>query len=288
MQRDSNGLLHPISFILATLNPAKQNYNIYDRELLALIQGLEEWRHYLEGLLFLVIAWVDHQNFTFFRQAQRLNRWQARWLLYVSRFNLKLTHIAGKEMTVPDALSRQNDFDTSQDNEDVTLLPKKMFARIEVENDSNYKNQIVEAMNDAERTDPYLTKVWEDLKAGKKSHPPHFSIDNGLLRYKDRLYIPAGPLRRRLLREKHDHLTTGHPGRFATMAALIEYWWPSMSVFVKNYVSGCSCQQHKVNTHPTVPPLDLITSKVTRLFSQISVDFVTDLPNKGGHDSLMV
>src|SRR5216684_7925866 len=66
MQRDSNGLLHPISFISATLNPAEQNYDIYDRELLALIQGLGEWRHYLEGSPFPVVTWVDHQNLTFF------------------------------------------------------------------------------------------------------------------------------------------------------------------------------------------------------------------------------
>src|SRR5229473_8537281 len=149
MQRDSNGLLCPISFISATLNPAEQNYNIYDRELLALIRGLEEWRHYLEGSPFPVVAWVDHQNLTFFRQAQRLNRRQARWLLYVSRFDLNLRHISGKEMTVPDALSRQNEYDTSQDNENVTLLPDQMFAQVEVNDD--YNAQIVGAMNDAER-----------------------------------------------------------------------------------------------------------------------------------------
>src|SRR5229473_2627270 len=72
------------------------------------------------------------------------------------------------------------------------------------------------------------------------------------------------------------------------MAALLEYWWPSMSVFMKNYISGCGCQQHKVNTHPTVPPLDLIASKTSRPFAQISVDFITNLPNDGGHNSLMV
>ena len=42
-QSDSNGDRHPISFISKTFSPAEQNYEIYDRELLAIIWALEEW-----------------------------------------------------------------------------------------------------------------------------------------------------------------------------------------------------------------------------------------------------
>ena len=47
MQKDSNGDLHPCMYHSATFSPAEQNYNIYNRELLAVIQALKEWRHYL-------------------------------------------------------------------------------------------------------------------------------------------------------------------------------------------------------------------------------------------------
>ena len=43
-QLDSNGNRHPISFISKTFSPAKRNYEIYNRELLAIIRALEEWR----------------------------------------------------------------------------------------------------------------------------------------------------------------------------------------------------------------------------------------------------
>ena len=48
-QLDSNGDRHPISFISKTFSLAERNYEIYDRELLAIIQALEEWRHYIQG-----------------------------------------------------------------------------------------------------------------------------------------------------------------------------------------------------------------------------------------------
>jgi hypothetical protein len=70
MQKDNNGDLRPISFISSTFNPAERNYEIYDQELLALIRGLQEWRHYLEGASHPVTAWVDHKNLMYFKDPQ--------------------------------------------------------------------------------------------------------------------------------------------------------------------------------------------------------------------------
>ena len=49
-QLDANGDRHPCAFISKTFSPTERNYEIYDRELLAIIRALEEWRHYLQGL----------------------------------------------------------------------------------------------------------------------------------------------------------------------------------------------------------------------------------------------
>jgi hypothetical protein len=40
---------HPVAFLSKTLNPVQRNYKIHDTEMLAIIRGLEEWRHYLES-----------------------------------------------------------------------------------------------------------------------------------------------------------------------------------------------------------------------------------------------
>ena len=97
---------HPISFTSKSLSPAERNYAIYDKELLSVIRGLEEWRHILEGTKHTIEILNDHQNLTYFRTAQTLNRCQARWSLYLSRFDYSLAHRASRHSAKPDALSR--------------------------------------------------------------------------------------------------------------------------------------------------------------------------------------
>jgi hypothetical protein len=63
----------PVTFLSKALNPMERNYEIHDTEMLAIIQGLEEWRHYLEGARHPVEIWTDHKNLKYFRVAQKLN-----------------------------------------------------------------------------------------------------------------------------------------------------------------------------------------------------------------------
>jgi len=67
-------LWHPVAFFSKLLDIYERNYEIYDKELLAVIWGLEEYRHHLEGYLYKVEIWLDHQNLIFFRIAQKLTR----------------------------------------------------------------------------------------------------------------------------------------------------------------------------------------------------------------------
>ena len=80
-QLDLNGNRHPISFISKTLSLTKRNYEIYDRELLAIVRALEEWRHYIQGSVYTTVILSDHKNLTYYREAKKLNRQQARWSL---------------------------------------------------------------------------------------------------------------------------------------------------------------------------------------------------------------
>ena len=78
-QLDSNGDRHPISFISKTLSPTERNYEIYDQELLAIIQALKEWCHYIQGSAHTTIILSDHKNLMYYREAKKLNQQQARW-----------------------------------------------------------------------------------------------------------------------------------------------------------------------------------------------------------------
>ena len=73
---------------------------------------------------------TDHKALQYFKEPQKLNRRQARWLLYLSRFNFVLQHRPGKSSAKPDALSRRADHDDgSKDNEDIVFLPEKYFIQ---------------------------------------------------------------------------------------------------------------------------------------------------------------
>jgi len=78
-QKDmQTNLWYPVAFFSKSLDVHERNYEIYNKELLAVIRGLEEYRHHLEGHPYKVEIWLDHQNLTFFRTAQKLTRRQAR------------------------------------------------------------------------------------------------------------------------------------------------------------------------------------------------------------------
>jgi len=98
-----------VAYISKLLNETKRNYEIYDKEMLAVIRCLEAWRHFLEGSRSKFEVWTDHKNLEYFMSNQKLNRRQAQWALYLSRFDFMLKHIAGSKMGKADGLSRRPD-----------------------------------------------------------------------------------------------------------------------------------------------------------------------------------
>lgn len=74
--------LHPCAFFSCRLTQAEKNYDIGNRELLAVKLALQEWRHWLEGAKHPFVIWTDHKNLTYIQEAKRLNPRQARWALF--------------------------------------------------------------------------------------------------------------------------------------------------------------------------------------------------------------
>jgi len=189
LQLDTNGDIHPCGYLSKSFNETERNYKIYDRELLAIIRALTEWRHYLMGSSFPVTVRSDHKNLTYFRTAQKLNRRQARWSLYLSEFDLNLIHIPGTQMVQSDALSRHADLtpDTDDDNDDRTLLPDSLFVNMI---DTELNNLI----RKTDRTDPVVHSALAALLEGgpfpMKSSLKDWHTANELVFYKNRCYVP--------------------------------------------------------------------------------------------------
>jgi hypothetical protein len=107
-QYDDEGILHPIAFFSKKHTPAECNYEIYDKELMAIVRAFEEWQPELEGALHPIQVLSDHKNLEYFMSTKLLNRRQTRWAEYLSRFNFKIIYRPGKAGRKPDALTRRS------------------------------------------------------------------------------------------------------------------------------------------------------------------------------------
>ncbi len=127
-QRQGNSAkLYPCAYYSRKLNAAERNYDVGDRELLAMKAALEEWRHWLEGAKLPFVVLADHRNLEYIRSAKRLNPRQARWSLFFSRFDFHVTYRPGSKNGKADALSRQYDFATSPEIPNEPVIPTSLI-----------------------------------------------------------------------------------------------------------------------------------------------------------------
>jgi hypothetical protein len=66
--------LHPVAYYSATFTPTERNYDIYERELLAVMKSLAHWRPYLGWTKEPFIIITDHANLQYWKSPQNLNR----------------------------------------------------------------------------------------------------------------------------------------------------------------------------------------------------------------------
>ena len=128
-QNSEDGKWNPIAFLSKSLSSVERNYDIHDKEILAIIWALEEWRQFLEGAKHQFEIWTDHKNLEYFMTAKKLNWRQAWWLLLLARFNFLLHHWPGKTLGKSDVLSQRSDHGSgTEDNQNLTLLTPWLFA----------------------------------------------------------------------------------------------------------------------------------------------------------------
>ena len=78
-QKDEENRLRPVAFHSRKFQPAEINYEIHDKELLAVVDAFKHWRRYCEGATHQVQVYSDHQNLEYFTTTKVLNLRQARW-----------------------------------------------------------------------------------------------------------------------------------------------------------------------------------------------------------------
>ena len=152
-------------------------------------------------------------------KAQKLNQKQARWLLYLSRFDFALKHVAGKSMGRADSLSRRVDWakGVKRDNENQVMLKEEWLeVRAMEQLVEGLEEKIVKKIKEARDKDEEVIKAVEEMKkAGVKTlREKEWQIEEGLVLKEGRVYVPKDKeLRVEIIWLHHDILIAGHGGQ---------------------------------------------------------------------------
>jgi len=213
-----DGLWRPVAFLSKSLNETKRNYEIHDKEMLAIIRGLEAWRHLLEGAQYKFEIWTDHKNLEYFMKVQKLNRRQARWALYLSRFDFTLKHVAGSKMGKADGLSRIADWKvgTDNDNDNQVIIKDQWICNMYEVIVEGPKVGLVEKIRKARSKDEDVVRVVKEMKkAGvKELRGNEWKIEGDLVLKEEKIYVPKDEeLRGEVIWLHHNVPAAGHGGR---------------------------------------------------------------------------
>ena len=107
-QYDDNGVLYPVAYFSKKHLPIECNYEIYDKELMAIIRCFEAWQPELESMPHPIRVLLDYKNLEYFMSMNLLSRRQARWSEFLLRFNFKIVYRPSKARAKPDTLTRRS------------------------------------------------------------------------------------------------------------------------------------------------------------------------------------
>jgi transposase InsO family protein len=304
---------HPVSFFSKTMAPPELNYEIHDKELLAVIRSLEEWRAELEGLQrddrFDILT--DHRALEYFMTTKKLNARQARWAEFLSRFYFLIRYRPGKENTLADTLTRQDDLMQSQTQArgkhrtQVLLKPEWLEERVlpaeplAVEARSHSGSDLAPVVplppaqpitDRVRRENETAAELEEFREKARQDDNDDWQMEGGLLIYLGRLVVPdTDDLRARLLDEIHRQPSTAHPGRMKTRRLLrARYWWPGWSKDVDRYVDNCMTCKRTATWRDRTPGLLNPLPIPERPWQHISMDFRSFPKDRHGYDSVFV
>ena len=105
MQKKADGNRGVVTFFSHKFTASERNWPVHERELFGLVFALKKFRHYLMGAD--VSYEGDHKPLAWIKTQKTLSQRQARWLELLESFNWTFKHVPGKDLVVPDAISRQ-------------------------------------------------------------------------------------------------------------------------------------------------------------------------------------
>ncbi|TKA43710.1 hypothetical protein B0A49_13608, partial [Cryomyces minteri] len=260
-------ILRPVAYFSKKMSLQECNYEIYDKELLAIVKAFEEWRPELAGtpVGHPVQVLTDHRNLEWFMESKKLNRRQARWAEFLSEFDFIIKYRPGKQGTKPDSLTRrsgdlpENDEDDRVRHQQQTVLkPHNLEEGVKPSLYATEAQSIAEVTADSNDFDKnYDVAAQDDLTVqkilaalrdenGPRSIPgmslAHCTEAQGKLYFDKRLYIPDNDdLKLQILKNAHESPLAGHPGKKKLHHLLTRtFYWPGLMESVQRFTENAN------------------------------------------------
>jgi hypothetical protein len=253
--------MQPLAYESRKLKGPELLYNIYDKEMLAIMHALAKFRQYLVGARFVVKS--NHNSLKYLLEQKDLNERQQKWVSKIQAYDFDIEFVKGKNNAVADALSRR----------------PSIFAMTGMSVD--WKDHLVVEY----AKDQFACQLLDE-----QIQDDNFKIMKDLIYYKGRIFlVPGSAFKAKVLHACHNSPVAGHQGISKTYRQVRErFSWKGLKEDVIEHVKECTtCQENKdEQTHPAglLQPLPIPEHK----WERISMDFITDLPRAQGKDCIFV
>ena len=270
MQKDEDGIDHPVSYFSRKFNNAEINYTVTEKEALAIVESVKHYSQYVYGYHFQI--YTDHAPLRYLFQYKTTIPRITRWAVLLSEFDYEMIYKPGKDNIIPDTLSRN----VANVNITSRLDPADVFnptqVRKEQASDDNLK-KIIECLEcgDISSLDPEIVEKYvlqqECLYLIEHANEEE-SNDTKL-----RLVVPKSMIKH-ALKLSHDSTLGGHYGFNKTSYRCRSmFYWPNQVKDIKEYISHCVLCQ-KRNFHGILQGKIGSLPPVTRPLERIGVDLI--------------
>jgi transposase InsO family protein len=289
-QMDDKGKMVPIAFHSRGMMPAERNYEIYDKELLAIVVLFQQWRHFLQGGRHKVTVITDHLNLKYFLSTKQLTRRQARWSLFLNEFDFVITHKPGLLHGRADGPSRRPDYNTKTEPQNFKqlLAPHQLqlnaiVSSLPLNIHFDYAKDWPLIIADYLDTGNWIPDLPESLLAYCKGQERYFDYRGATFCRvvgQDFNLVPYCRQSARVGVMQYFHETMGHL-KVDSIKDVISrrWWWPDLKQDLKRFINSCPlCQLNSSNTGIYAPrPINPLPP-VALPFERWGMDFVGPLP----------
>ena len=286
---EQNG--HVIAYASRALSKAEQQYSVIQKECLAAVFAMKQFRHYLLGRKFQLLT--DHSPLQWL-SSQKMEGLLCRWALALQEYDFTIKYRKGSLNANADALSR-------------CIHPETSLAATQISSDP-----FKVTLQEAQQEDPIIKQVFTALQTssqkpkGKLWHRPpllrfhqlwpQLSIVDGVVCRKyspgpssDVITVPVVPdhMQKEFLQQCHDDPSAGHQGVEKTLERLrSKAYWVNMTLHVEKHCRECAeCQKFKL-PQPTRTPLT--SMPIGKPWQMVAVDILTVPVSTNGNKCILV